>query len=68
MCGSKFKDFKEKNKEALFQFWLEDSFVCHKTIYKIKVEKNDKASLTSTVVMHSRIEICTKAHAEIVSR
>ena len=68
MFRSKFKDLKEKNKEALQQFWLEDAFVCHKTIFGIKVNKNDKASLTPTVVMYSQLQICTKAYAEIVSR
>ena len=71
MFRSKFINLKEKDTEALSQFWLEDAFVCHKTIYRIKVDKNDKASLTPTVVMYShdsQFQICTKAHAEMVSR
>ena len=68
MFRSKFINLKEKDKETLSQFWLEDAFVCHKTIHRIKVDKNDKASLTPTVVMYSKFQICTKAHAEMVSR
>ena len=37
-------------------------------MYRIKVDKNDKASLTPAVVMYSKLQICTRAHVEIVSR
>ena len=68
MFRSKFKDLNEKNKEALYKFWLEGAFFCHSTLYRIIVNKNDKASLTPMVVMSSQLHICKKAHAEIVSR
>ena len=54
MFRSKFINLKENDKEALSQFWFEDAFVCHKTIHRIKVDKNDKASLTPTVVTYSQ--------------
>ena len=54
MFRSKLKYLKEKDKEGLSQFWLEDAFVCHKTIHRIKVDKNDKASSTLTVATYSQ--------------
>ena len=37
-------------------------------MYRIKVDKNDKASLTPAVVMYSKLKICARAHVEMVSR
>ena len=68
MIGSKFNDLKEEIKEALSQFWLDLFVIKQETIHRIKVDKNDKASLTPTVLMHSPLQICTKTQAEMVFR